>query len=228
MTARETFDEWAREGKDEGMERRHWHTVKGALAWMPVEAGETILDLGTGSGYVLRALRETVGIGRGYGLDASREMLHNARSSTDDPAIGYLQAEFEALPLPAGSVDHAFSMEAIYYAGDPIDALAEVARVLRPGGTFYCAVDYFAESEHTREWAERIPIELTRWSRAEYREAFREAGFVVAAQDSIPDREVEIPPESAFPTDEWETREAMIDRYRRQGTLLTVGVVPGA
>jgi len=227
VTGRETFDEWARTGKDQGMERRHWHTVKDALARMPVEAGQTVLDLGTGSGYVLRALREAVGIGRGYGLDASREMLHNARSYTDDPAVGYLRGEFEALPLSTDSVDHAFSMEAIYYAEDPVRALAEVARVLRPGGTFYCAVDYFEESEHTREWQERIPLELTRWSRAEYREAFREAGFVVAGQDSIPDREVEIPPESAFPTDEWETREAMVDRYRTHGTLLTVGVALG-
>jgi hypothetical protein len=67
---------------------------------------------------------------------------------------------------------------------------------------------------------------MTRWSAAEYREAFRAAGLAVAGQDSIPDREVEIPPESAFPTDEWETREAMVERYRTYGTLLTVGVAP--
>jgi hypothetical protein len=46
----------------------------------------------------------------------------------------------------------------------------------------------------------------------------------VAAQDTIPDREVEIPPAEAFPTDEFETREAMVERYRELGTLLTVGV----
>ena len=67
---------------------------------------------------------------------------------------------------------------------------------------------------------------MTRWSAAEYREAFDAAGLVVAGQDSIPDREVEIPPESAFPTDEWEVREAMVERYRTYGTLLTVGVAP--
>jgi hypothetical protein len=67
---------------------------------------------------------------------------------------------------------------------------------------------------------------MTRWSRREYREAFRAAGFHVAEQDAVPDEETEIPPEEAFPTEEWDSREAMIERYRVYGTLLTVGVVP--
>jgi len=33
------------------MEDRHWHTAKGALARMPIETGDTVLDLGCGSGY---------------------------------------------------------------------------------------------------------------------------------------------------------------------------------
>jgi len=67
-------------------------------------------------------------------------------------------------------------------------------------------------------------VAMTRWSAAEYRTAFRDAGLAVAEQDSIPDREIEIPPESEFPTEEWDTRAAMVDRYRTHGTLLTVGV----
>ena len=57
-------------------------------------------------------------------------------------------------------------------------------------------------------------------------EAFREAGLHVAEQDTIPDREIEIPPAEEFPIEDWETREAMVDRYRTWGTLLTVGVAP--
>jgi hypothetical protein len=67
---------------------------------------------------------------------------------------------------------------------------------------------------------------MTRWDRREYREAFREAGLFVAEQDNIQDQETEIPPEEEFPTEEFETREAMIERYRELGTLLTVGVAP--
>jgi ubiquinone/menaquinone biosynthesis C-methylase UbiE len=224
MTIREAFDEWAREGRDRGMAERHWHTAKAALARLPVEPGDTVLDLGTGSGYALRALRER-GIGRGYGVDASPEMLDNARGYTDDPAIAYLQADFESLPLATNAVDHAFSMEAIYYADVPA-ALRELARVIRPGGTLFLAVNYYAENPHTTDWDEFIDVPLARRSRSEYREALREAGFHVAAQDNIPDREVEIPPAAEFPTEDFESRPDMVEHYRTYGTLLTIGVVP--
>ena len=225
MSVREEFDAWAAEGRDRGMEERHWHTAKEALARMPVAAGDTVLDLGTGSGYALRALRER-SIGRGYGIDASPEMVGNAASYTADDRIAFLRGDFEALPFADDSIDHAFSMEAIYYAADPVDVLRELGRVLRPGGTFYCAVDYYEENVHSHEWQEYIEIPMTRWSRAEYREAFETAGLYVAEQDNIPDREVEIPPAEEFPTESFDTREDMVERYRTFGTLLTVGVAP--
>ena len=207
------------------MEDRHWHTAKHVLARMPVEAGDAVLDLGTGSGYALRALRER-GVGRGYGLDGAPEMVRNARSYTDDDAVGFLVGDFDALPFADDSLDHVFSMEAFYYAADPHHTLEEIRRVLKPGGTFYCAVNYFAESEATHAWQDNIGVEMTLWSREEYREAFRDAGLHVAEQDNVPDREIEIPDAAAFPTDDWDSREAMVDRYRTWGTLLTVGVAP--
>ena len=225
MSVREEFDEWAAAGRDRGMEDRHWHTAKHVLARMPVEAGDAVLDLGTGSGYALRALRER-GIGRAYGLDGAPEMARNARAYTDDDAVGFLVGDFDALPFADDSLDHVFSMEAFYYAADPLHTLEEIRRVLKPGGTFYCAVNYFTENEQTHAWQETISVEMTLWDRPEYREAFREAGLHVATQDAIPDREIEIPDADAFPTDDWDTREAMVDRYRTWGTLLTVGVAP--
>jgi len=226
MSVREEFDDWAESGRDKGMEDRHWHTAKHALARMPVEAGDTILDLGCGSGYAGRALRDTYDAGRIYGLDGSPEMAHNAAGYTDDPQVGYLVGDFDSLPFADDSVDHIWSMEAFYYAADPHHTIAEIARILRPGGTFYCAVNYYEENVHSHAWQEFISIDMTRWDRSQYREAFRDAGLYVAEQDTIPDRDIEIPPASEFPTDDWESREAMVERYREFGTLLTVGVSP--
>lgn len=226
MSVREEFDEWAAAGKDRGMAERHWHTAKHVLARMPIETGDSILDLGCGSGYLLRSLQETAGIGRGYGLDGSPEMATNARSYTDETNIGYLVGDFGELPVSTDSLDHVVTMEAFYYASDPIGTLEEVARVLRPGGTFYCAVNYYEENEGSHGWEDSISIEMTLWDRRQYRRAFREAGLHVAEQDTIPDREIDIPPAEAFPLENWDTREEMVDRYRTWGTLLTVGVAP--
>lgn len=224
MSVREEFDQWAKEGRDKGMEDRHWHTAKHVLARMPVEKGETVLDLGTGSGYALRALRETRGISRGYGLDASPAMLRNARSYTEDPNVVFLQGDFGALPFESNSLDHIFSMEAFYYATDPHQTLKEIHRVLRPGGTFYCAVNYYEENVYSHEWQENITVEMTLWSAEDYRSAFSDACLYVAEQDNIPDQEIEIPSVGEFPTVEWDSRQEMIERYRELGTLLTVGV----
>jgi len=231
MSVREEFDRWAKDGRDRGMEERHWRTAKQALARMPVEDGDTVLDLGTGSGYALRALAETNEAVCGYGVDASPEMLRNARGYTEAADLGFLRGTFGALPFERDSIDHAFTMEAFYYAKDLPRALEEVRRVLRPGGTFYCAVDYYEENEYAHGWNDAVEPELTLWSRAAYREAFREAGLRVASQDNLPDRETEIPPEEAFPhrasdSTVFETRAEMVERYRELGTLLTVGVAP--
>jgi len=226
MSVREEFDEWAADGRDKGMEDRHWHTAKHALARMPVEAGDTVLDLGCGSGYAGRALRDTKGAGRVYGLDGAPEMARNAAGYTEDPQVGYIVGDFGHLPFETDSIDHAFTMEAFYYSADPHRTLEEVARVLRPGGTFSCAVNYYEENVHSHGWQDNISVDMTRWTHEQYRNAFRDAGLYVAEQDTIPDLETEIPDESAFPTEGWETREAMVERYREYGTLLTVGVAP--
>ena len=242
MSVREAFDEWAERGRDREMEGRHWHTAKHVLARMPVEPGDVVADLGTGSGYAARALVAAKGAARAYGLDASAEMAGNARTYTrsegvattdgadpdgpDAGDVGFLVGDFGRLPFGDGTVDHAFTMEAFYYAEDPDAALEEVRRVLRPGGTFYCAVNYYEENHYSHDWPAMIGVEMTRWDREEYRRAFREAGFHVAEQDQVPDLETEIPPAESFPTDAFESREAMVERYRELGTLLTVGVVP--
>jgi len=226
MSVRAEFDEWAAAGRDRGMEERHWHTAKHALARMPVEPGDVVLDLGCGSGYAGRALRDTNDAGRVYGLDGSPEMARNASEYTDDPQVGYVVGDFGSLPFADDAVDHVWSMEAFYYASDPVETLREVRRLLRPGGTFYCAVNYYEENVHSHDWQEMVDVDMTRWSAERYREAFREAGLRVAEQDTIPDRDTEIPPADEFPTDDWETREDMVERYREYGTLLTVGVAP--
>lgn len=229
MRAPSAFDEWAADGRDRDMAERHWNTAKHVLAAMPVEAGDIVLDLGCGSGYGAEALATTREV-RAVGLDGSREMVHNAGRGTDHENLAFLRGDFHALPFPDDALDHCFTMEAFYYATDPAALLAELVRTVRSGGTVHCAVNYYEENVHSRGWSDALNVEMTRWSAREYRRAFRAAGFHVASQTHVPDREIHIPPASEFPYTgpvmEWETRAEMVERYRDLGTLLTVGVVP--
>jgi arsenite methyltransferase len=102
--------------------------------------GETVLDLGSGAGAdVLISARRVGPTGRAIGLDMTDEMLALARANAEQAGAGnveFVKGYIEDIPLPDASVDVVISNCVINLAGDKAMALAEAARVLRPGGRF--------------------------------------------------------------------------------------------
>ena len=93
--------------------------------------GGHVLDVATGTGLVAAELRR-----RGFqvtGLDLSPEMLAVARRRFGDE-VALIQASAEALPLDSESFDHLTVTHVLRYVTDPGATLAELARVVRPGG----------------------------------------------------------------------------------------------
>jgi ubiquinone/menaquinone biosynthesis C-methylase UbiE len=90
-------------------------------------------DLGCGTGQ----LSETIAphVKRVVAVDSSSDMLDAARARLAElPNVDVRQGELEALPLEAGELDAAMMSLVLHYSADPALALAEVARVVRPGG----------------------------------------------------------------------------------------------
>ena len=100
--------------------------------------GDTVLDLGSGAGGdVLLAAKRVGEQGRVIGLDMTTEMLDLARSRAEAAGVTnvvFVQGYLEAIPLPDDSIDIALSNCVLNLAADKDLVLAEVARVLRPGG----------------------------------------------------------------------------------------------
>ena len=100
--------------------------------------GETVLDLGSGGGIDVILSAKRVGpTGRAYGVDMTDEMLALAQRNADEAGIGnaiFLKGVIEDVPLPAESVDVVISNCVINLSVDKPAVLAELARVLRPGG----------------------------------------------------------------------------------------------
>lgn len=108
------------------------------LRFAEIEPGETILDLGCGAGIdSILAARRTGPTGRVIALDFLPEMLERTAAAAAEAALDNvetLEAEMEAILLPDASVDHIVSNGVINLSARKRRALAECARVLRPGG----------------------------------------------------------------------------------------------
>lgn len=104
---------------------------------LAVQEGETILEVGCGTGGAVRALAPLVEPrGRVIGIDASATMIAEAekRSVGLTSPIEYRVADAQALPFPDNSFDGCYADGVFEILPDPQRALAEMVRVLRPGG----------------------------------------------------------------------------------------------
>jgi demethylmenaquinone methyltransferase / 2-methoxy-6-polyprenyl-1,4-benzoquinol methylase len=118
-----------------GQDPRWRRTLVGQVG---AAAGERVLDVATGTGMVATALVRRYGCSV-VGLDQSAEMLAGARAKLDtDPLLAgrieLVRGEAESLPFGDGDFDHLTFTYLLRYVDDPDATLAELARVVKPGG----------------------------------------------------------------------------------------------
>lgn len=120
-------------------DRLQWTTREGYLqafiGMCGIRRGDTVLDLGTGTGTVARALhrevREVVGV------DFSREMIVQAQKKNSAHNIRYLQGDIRSLPFPNDSFDLVTARMVFHHVlWGTGRALSEIRRVVKPGGRF--------------------------------------------------------------------------------------------
>ncbi len=146
--------------------------------------GDRVLDLGSGGGIdVLLSARRVGPSGFVYGVDMTDEMLDLARSNAakaDIDNVEFLKGIIEDVPLPDGAVDVVISNCVINLSTDKPSVLAEMFRVLAPGGRIGIS-DVVAEDDVTPEMrAERgsyVGCIAGALSRSEYIDGLLAAGF---------------------------------------------------
>jgi ubiquinone/menaquinone biosynthesis C-methylase UbiE len=109
-------------------------------AMVDLQAGDVVLDLGSGGGIdVLLSARRVGPTGTAYGLDMTDEMLALAKANQAKAGVEnvhWVKGHIEAIPLPAETVDVVLSNCVINLSTDKPQVLRETARVLKPGGRF--------------------------------------------------------------------------------------------
>lgn len=91
-----------------------------------------VLEIGTGTGALIPLLEEMAPAARVLSIDLAHRMLRRARARCPDAWL--VQADVHSLPFPAGAFDRAVCHNVLPHFRDRRAALAELARVLRPGG----------------------------------------------------------------------------------------------
>jgi SAM-dependent methyltransferase len=167
-------------------------------------AGRRILDAGCGSGPLFAALRERGAIVTG--IDKSAGMLELARRRLGDDADLQLADLGSTLPFPDDMFDDVAASLVLHYLQDWGPALAELRRVLKPGGRLIVSVDhpfavnlmhreagrkpdYFATYNHTAEWTMGGQTAvMSFWHRPLHAmtDAFTAAGFRIAVISEPP------------------------------------------
>ena len=157
------------------------------VAVAELHPGDRVLDLGSGGGLdVLLSARRVGPSGFVFGVDASPDMIELARGHAAEAGIANVEFRLgylEAIPLPDAAVDVVISNCVFTLSTDKARALAEAARVLRPGGRFGIS-DVLAEPgldparRAAAEHATGCPVGTL--TAQEYRELLLAAGFATA------------------------------------------------
>ncbi len=150
--------------------------------------GERVLDLGSGGGIdVLLSARRVGPTGFAYGVDMTDEMLELARANAVRAGVGnveFLKGRIEAVPLPDASIDVVISNCVINLSVDKSAVLAEMQRVLAPGGRIGVSDVVADDSLSASDRAERgsyVGCVAGALSRSEYLAGLAAAGFVDAS-----------------------------------------------
>lgn len=124
--------------------------------WVPRARGD-VLEIGVGSGLNL-AFYDPARVRRVVAIDPSRPLLARAapRAAAASVPVELVDARAESLPFPDASFDSVVMTYTLCSIGEPLRALAEVRRVLRPDGELLFVEHGLADDERTRGWQRRL------------------------------------------------------------------------
>lgn len=211
------FNEWAREGRGEGMEKGHRPVGEQAIERMLLPDNAKVLDVGCGSGWASRLIAEKATSGRVVGIDISDEMIELARASSAAFAnIDFKVASAEDLPFSNDEFSHAFSMESIYYYSDMKSALKEIYRVIADGGAFVTVIDLYLENRPSHQWVSDLKVPVHLLGIADYHEMLAAAGFVNIRDERLYDP---APVPEIYSGSSFRNREEYVE-YKTNGSLM--------
>lgn len=180
MERRQFFDNLARQWDEEHhTPEEHERTAKFVREHLRAAAGESVLDVGCGTGRLAPFLLEMLGAGgRLAALDISEEMLRIPRRRYPFPNVLFIQGDGHRLPFKYGSMDAVICFAFFPHLTDKEMAMKEFAAVLKPGGRLIIAHQMNREELNRLHGSVNGPVKRDVLpAEAEMRCFFANAGF---------------------------------------------------
>ena len=135
----EDFNHWSDTYEDSWSQHLFFDRVHNrVLDLVRVESAPgDIVDVGCGTGRLLRKIHKRWPSARLTGVDPAEGMVKKARQMMPDST--FMVSPAESIPLPDTSADLVFSTTSFHHWSDQVQGIREIRRVLRPGGQFYLA-----------------------------------------------------------------------------------------
>ncbi|KDE57920.1 SAM-dependent methyltransferase [Halostagnicola sp. A56] len=145
-----------------------------ALDLLEFESDMTVLDVGCGTGFGTEGLLERVD--HVYALDQSEHQLEKAygKFGTRNPSVQFHRGDAERLPFATDTFDIVWSSGSIEYWPNPVLALREFRRVLKPGGQVLVVGPNYPERLITQKFADAMMLFYDEY---EADRMFKRAGF---------------------------------------------------
>jgi len=175
---KQTFDEWAKIGRSELMEKEHSKNVLKFLSSVSFDKPFSFLDIGCGNGWVVRKIAQHSNCKKAVGIDKSKNMITNAKSKKISQIEKYHVADIDSW-ANTEKFDFIFSMESLYYVKSIKDSLQKIYKHLKSNGKFFCGTDFYKDNKATAVWSEKMKIPMHLHSKYEWKKLFLDAGFDV-------------------------------------------------
>jgi SAM-dependent methyltransferase len=217
---REEFNRWAEAGRGDEMEQHHLPIVEPMLALIEFKPHDKVLDVGCGTGWLVRRMAPLVSAGLAAGVDVSDAMLRRAEVlSAPQLNVVFARGGADAIPWDSGFFTTVLSVESAYYWPDPARGLSEIFRVLSPGGSAWILINYYRDNPHCHQWGELLKVPAHLFSAEEWAELFRQAGFRDVGDRRIPDPS----PTPDVYAGRWFRDAEQMRNFKQEGALLLHG-----
>ncbi len=220
---REEFNRWAEAGRGDEMEQHHLPIVEPMLALIDFKPHDKVLDVGCGTGWLVRRLARLVPAGLAAGMDVSDAMVRRAEAlSARVPNVIFSVGEAEGIPWESNFFTKVLSVESAYYWPHPAKGLREIFRVLSPGGSAWILINYYRDNLHCHQWGAMLDVPTLLLSADEWAELFRQAGSHTVACQRIPDYS----PTADVYAGRWFRDAEQMRNFKQEGALLLRGAKP--